>query len=339
MKRFVVFLALMCASIVHAACSQTAIICARPAGNTGTGFFVDGSKLYDPTGVEFRIRGVNQAHRDNPGAPTGIPRSGANTNRMAVSFALSSTANLSNLKAVLDAGVTPMPGSWLGTCKSDSATLASIVDNWVAQAPVWTTLNATGLVNIANEWGAPNSAAWRDGYIVAIARMRAAGYLMPLVIDSGGCGQDAADVLKYGAEVLASDPQKNVIFDEHVYGVWKYPTATSWQQDYTKSMAALKSTGLPIIVGEFGPGRNIGPSPTMLTPEKIISDAESNGFGWLAWAWDDNNLAACAADDGWFAMTTKCGRYTGQDATELTEFGRTVVPLFKATGAELAHLH
>ena len=162
--------------------------------------------------------------------------------------------------------IVPMPGNWGATCKSDVASLTTIVDTWVAQAATWTQLNSNGLINIANEWGPANSTVWRDQYIAAIARMRTAGYTGTLVVDAGGCGQDAADVINYGAAVLASDPQKNILFDVHVYGMFYLPATASWMQDYTKSMAALKATGLPLILGEFGPGKNIGPSPTMITP-------------------------------------------------------------------------
>jgi hypothetical protein len=88
-------------------------------------------------------------------------------------------------------------------------------------------------------------------------------------------------------------------------------------------LAALsRRTGAAYIVGEFGPGKNIGPSPTLVTPGQIITAAEANGIGWLAWAWDDNNLANCSSDDRWFSMTKVCGRYT--QTSDLTNFGKDV---------------
>lgn len=89
-------------------------------------------------------------------------------------------------------------------------------------------------------------------------------------------------------------------------------------------LAALgKQTGAAYIIGEFGPGRNIGPSPTLVTPAEILTTAEADGVGWLAWAWDDNNLANCSADDLWFDMQYGCGEYTS--AANLTIFGKDVV--------------
>jgi mannan endo-1,4-beta-mannosidase len=324
------------ALIVCAAAAVAGQVCTLdpPRPGTGTGFYVSGAKLYDPTGTEFRIRGTNQSHCDSPGAATGIPLSGANTVRMAICGSRSVDYNLSALKAHQAAGLVPMPGRWNGTCSSNVALLTTMVDAWVAEAPTWTKLNATGLINIANEWGPPNSVVWRDNYITAIARMRAAGYTGTLVVDSGGCGQDPLDIVAYGPAVLASDPQKNILFDVHVYGAFHLPAAASWQTDYAKSMAALKASGLPIILGEFGPGANIGPSPTTITPQQVVATAEDAGFGWLSWAWDDNNLAGCQGNDYWFSMTVNCGKYTGLD-TELTTFGRAVVPMMKS-GAKRA---
>jgi hypothetical protein len=303
----------------------------RPAGNTGTGFYVVGNQLFDAKGKEFRIRGVNRTHYDN-GSP-GLPLSGANAERIVLNFTKAPTYNIGIVNSeMLAKKIVPMPGNWSGTCKADAASLASIVDTWVAQAPTWTALNSNGLINIANEWGPADSVLWRDSYLTAVARMRAAGYTGTLVIDTGGCGQNVQDVVKYGAAVLAADPQKNILFDVHVYGGWHYPATASWQQDYTKAMAQLKATGLAILVGEFGPGRNVGPSPTMVTPQQIIANSETNGFGWMAWAWDDNNMTGCMANDYWFSMTVKCGKYT--TSTDLTTFGQAVVPIMQTTAVK-----
>ena len=313
------------------AISQTAV--ARPAGNTGKGFYVSGNKLYDPKGNEFRIRGVNRNHWDSYGSPTGLPLSGANTVRIVLGFNNSTSYNWDIVSTQLLANkIVPMPGNWTATCKADVASLTAVVDTWVAQASTWTQLNSNGLINIANEWGPADSTVWRDAYITAIARMRAAGYTGTLVVDSGACGQDAQDVVKYGAAVLASDPQKNILFDVHVYGGFHYPATASWMQDYDTAMAQLKASNLPIFLGEFGPGNNIGPSPTMVTPQHIIGTAEANGWGWAPWSWDGNNLPNCMADDNGFSLTTKCGVY--KTSADLTTFGKTIVQILQQTAVK-----
>lgn len=334
MKHFFAFLALL-VSLAAFAGQVCTIDPPRPGASTG--FYVVGSKLYDPTGTEFRIRGVNRNHWDSWGTAAGLPLSGANTERIFLSFSRDPALNLALIQSqMLANGITPIPTNWSTTCKSDAASLTAAVDSWAAQASTWTQLNTNGLINIANEWGAPNSTVWRDAYITAVQRMRAAAYTGALVVDSGGCGQDAQDVVKYGADVLAADPLHNVLFSVHVYGAFHYPATASWMQDYATAFRQLKASGLPIIVGEFGPV-GIGPSATQVPTATLVADIETNGWGWMPWSWDDNNLPNCSSDNNGFSMTTKCGVYTGA-ASDLTAWGQTIVPLltqYSATKAKL----
>jgi mannan endo-1,4-beta-mannosidase len=276
-----------------------------------------GNKLYDSKGVEFHARGVNKLHSSDPSP--GIPKTHANIERWVIDLTMPVATNLGFMKDTIANHIVPMPGVWEGTCNEDPSVLSHIVDEWVAQAPQWTTLNDKIIVNIANEWGPSGSTVWRDAYITAVGRMRAAGYTGTLSITSGGCGQDNDDIVKYGAAVLASDPQKNLIFDQHIYGIWADGNGMNWQIDLKTGLDALASSGLAVIVGEFGPGRDIGPSATLMTPGEIIQAADARGIGWLAWAWDD---PAYNADDTWFALS-RTGDYNS--SADLTMFGQDVI--------------
>jgi mannan endo-1,4-beta-mannosidase len=299
----------------------------RPGYNTGTGFFVVNGKLYDAEGVEFRIRGVNKTHYDVEWP--GIPKARANTLRWVTPLWLTPDVIAQLTRSMIAEGIVPMPGVWYteGTwdeannvvCKEDLAYLRAAVDLWVAQAGTFKPFERYILVNIASEWGPGDSPVWRDAYIQAVADLRAAGYLGTLVIDAGGCGQDPANIVRYGQEVFDSDPQRNIVFDAHVYGMWSIRGGEPWQTDLTGGLDSLARTGLPILIGEFGPGRNIGPSPTLITPGEIITACEARGFGWLAWAWDD---PAYDVPDDWFAMS-----FTGDynSSADLTTFGKEVV--------------
>jgi hypothetical protein len=214
-----------------------------------------------------------------------------------------------------------MPGAWSApagtlTCSNDATVLQSAVSVWIAQAASWSQIERYAILNIANEWGPSNSVIWRDSYQTAISQMRQAGIHATLSITSGGCGQDNADLVKYAQAVFDSDPEKNVIFDRHVYGGDADAAALKADAD------ALAALGLPIVFGEFGPGRDIGPSPTNLAPAEVIQSAEQHGFGWMAWAWDDNNLSSGQADNTWFALSYVGGYGTTGD---LTIFGQEVV--------------
>jgi mannan endo-1,4-beta-mannosidase len=292
----------------------------RPSYNTGNGFFVLNGKLYDPNGNEFRIRGVNRDHYDSPSS-AGIAKSGANTVRMFLYHPSLGAATYTNVlqqhianKEVPIAVMPYFPNGAQTSGNTDPAALAAGVDWWVANAPAFTALNKYLIVNIANEWGPSDSAVWSSAYITAIARMRAAGYLGPLLIDAGGWGQNTGDLLNYSTAVFNSDPQKNVIFSLHIYGA--IPTVNV-VPDLTALAALSASVGMVFIAGEFGPGRDIGPSPTLTTPALIITTAEASGIGWIAWAWDDG-----AGNNG-FSMTLVTGIYT--QTSDLSIYGQDVV--------------
>ena len=295
---------------------------ARPSYNTGNGFFVLNGKLYDSNGQEFRIRGVNRLHWDSPSAE-GIAKSGANTVRWDMDFTKAASDNVNEIQTQgIQNGNAPIVGNWGGTCdRSGTASLDGIVQTWVSQAATWTSLDRYLMVNIANEWGPKDSTVWRDSYISAVAKLRAAGYMGPLVIDAGDCGQDVNDLLHYSTAVFNSDPQKNVIFSLHVYGNAQMAMDGKWFQQLSQLSA---SAGMVFIIGEFGPGRNVGPSPTGVSGGQVITAAESAGLGWLAWAWDDNNLQGGAADNNWFSMTY-AGPGVYNQTSDLTDFGQDVV--------------
>jgi len=438
----------------------------RPSYNTGTGLFVLNGKLYDANGVEFRIRGINKLHWDAPIG--GMLNTNANAIRWDIDFNQPTSTNLALMQQMIDAHVVPIPGNWNGTCGPEgdmndpNGPLSAIVNTWVAQAAAWKTIDRYMILNIANELGTPNSTAWRDAYITAISRVRNAGYLCPIMVDTGGCGQDPDDLINYATAVLNSDPQKNIVFDLHMYGGWDVlvakktvgalsagyvdldvtalaqsamssdkivsvgvgdtldnwvainsrqsaanppqlvvsasgnttlnpvadtdkqtdpsgtnavinfsaanvalfkfdlssisgsvssatlrlylpngisattirvaktsnntwteggptPEASPGVHDLNPTLDAVAATGLCVVVGEFGPGRWIGPSATMMTPGQAITGAEAHNFGWMAWAWDDPGWGA---DDSWFAMS-----YTGayNSSADLTIYGKDVV--------------
>lgn len=306
---------------------------ARPAGNTGKGLYVAGGRLNNPDGSEFRIRGVNRNHYDSS-SKQGLINAGVNAVRTFVTTQYGkSWQDMANIVkndniASGQIGIPANAGNGV-TGSPDPATLNKNVADWVNNAAVWLPIQQQLIVNIANEWGPANSAVWRDSLISAIKALRAAGYTCPLMVDSGQYGQDMANLLNYAALVVAADPQKNVIFSHHLYGLIN---ATQMHTFYGQLKAlSAANPALCFVVGEFGPGRNIGPSPTSTTPDDVIATAEANGIGWLAWAWDDNDLNGAKASDNWFSMTNgnNGGVGTYNSDADLTTFGKDVVPQIK----------
>jgi len=227
----------------------------------------------------------------------------------------------------IDQRVVVIPGNWDGTCKEDTGVLTSMVNTWVAQVNQWKPIERYMIINIANEWGPSNSTVWRDAYIDAVQRLRAAGYTTTIQVTSGGCGQDNDDIVRYGAAVLNADPLKNVLFDQHIYGMWCWNSSDcqNWQIQLSKGMDALASTGLAVIIGEFGPGRNIGPSPTMLTPLQIMQAAEQRGMGWMAWAWDDPGCFGCTSASQCENTFTLSWDGFYHSTADLTTYGKQVI--------------
>jgi mannan endo-1,4-beta-mannosidase len=317
----------------------------RPSYNTGTGFFVSGRKLYDANGVEFRIRGLNKLHFDF--TPTGYYNTHANTVRYnfywggpssptasgGTPSASTNAYNLAAAQSLIKNKIVPMfapqfnaagTGTSGSTNSADMMSDATAWASWItASASSYKSIERYALLNIANEWGPQNSAAWSSAYITAISSLRTAGWLGTIVVDAGGWGQDLDDLVNYGPAVLAGDPQHNVLFDLHVYGLWEYQTTQNVPFVLSTGFAKLAATGLAVVVGEFGPSSPPlnSPSPTKLTPDQIIQAAEANGFGWMPWAWDDPETCSTACNTG-FSMSND-GNYNAP--SDLTSYGQDFV--------------
>jgi mannan endo-1,4-beta-mannosidase len=295
----------------------------RPGYNTGDGLFVADGELYDSNGAEFRIRGLNR-HDLSVMAQPGMSNTNANTIRIDSADGLNASGFSSEAAAEISRSQVPVVSAgWTtggaGTAGStDDAVLTNVVNWWVSNFSSFSSasLQKHMILNIASEWGPANSSAWATDYEAAIATLRAAGYTCPIMIDAGDYGQDINDLLNYSTAVFNSDPQKNIIFALHMYS-----TAAS---DNLAPLASLAhSVGMVFVVGEFGPASQPPYNPTA-TPQQIISNAESNGIGWMPWAWDESGDV--------FQMTTNIGVYRGTayNSTDLTAWGQIIVPYLQS---------
>src|SRR6185312_14665837 len=205
-------------------------IAQRPAYNTGAGFFVLNGQLYDALGHLFHVRGTNQLHWDS-GMPQYVPNTGANTVRLwdgnhSTSTYLSISNSYIGNGILVDVGMANVPGGG-GTSGDNSvpdldAVTAWFVSNESAFAPIMNSI----LLNIANEWGKSGTdvsgntltlAQWAAAYESEIPKLRTAGWSCPIVIDTYDQGEDAVSFVQYASAIIASDPQKNVIFGWHPY--------------------------------------------------------------------------------------------------------------------------
>lgn len=200
----------------------------RPSYNTASGFFQVNGKLYDPNGKLFIIRGDNQLHY-NSSASSGLPPTGANTVRI-WDGACTASNYTSLIAGYVANGIFPI--ATVGYVPTNSTTcsgtetsgdtsptdLASVVSWWTANESSFAPYMNEMAINIANEWGPAYSTTWESSYASAISSLRTAGYTCPIIIDTGGSGQDPFDISVYGPTLEADDSQQNIIFSIHLYG-------------------------------------------------------------------------------------------------------------------------
>jgi mannan endo-1,4-beta-mannosidase len=264
---------------------------AQPA-SAAAGFTVSGGRILDANGNAFVMRGVNHAHTwyqdRTPQALADIKALGANTVRVVLGsgqrWGPDSAANVSavisqckvnRLICVLEVHDTTGYGE-----QSGAATLAQAVDYWISIKSALDGQERYVILNIGNEpWGNTGATAWTDATKTAITRLRAAGFQHSIMVDAPNWGQDWQFVMRdNAASVFAADPQRNVIFSIHMYGV--FDTAA----EITDYLGRFQTAGLPIVVGEFGHDHSDG-NPD---EDTILATAQARGIGYLGWSWSGN---------------------------------------------------
>jgi hypothetical protein len=260
------------------------------------------------------MRGNNRTHIDNTHLVNN--KVSANTTRWLAYFIDDPDKTINDMVRADQGGsianhFVAIPGDWAQTCKDEDAVFEQIVSRWVQHAAKYEQIERYMILNIANEYSPATDEKWRDKYIDAVQRIRAAGWHGNIEVDGSGCGQNVSPIVKYGQAVLNADPEKNVHFSVHVYGSFyseKYGQPKEWRsQDLEESFDALKATGLTIVLGEVGPGPLLGgglggPSPTKIPATAIVVEAEIRGFGWLLWSSDDNDLSGAQCTNDSFCM-------------------------------------
>ncbi|HET6557886.1 MAG TPA: cellulase family glycosylhydrolase [Prolixibacteraceae bacterium] len=324
---------------------------ARPDYNSGTGFFVLDGKLYDATGNEFTPIGANTAvyWQNEANGMKSFPdmkKAGANCARIV--SVTNSSENLwswqSNylkqracVKACVDNKIIPILEFHDVTC-GDTYDTPGAAKNLKKCVDYWCTSNLVKLckdyekyliVNVANEWG-PTNTGWRDGYKKAITAMRAAGIKNTILIDAGGCGQNPSTIVNYGQELINFDPEHNILFAIHFYGMWmtKEKIKASWQYYVEDFLQMFKTKKLPVIVGEFG-WTGAPENFTLYDPQKIISECNRQGIGWLFWAWNSQT------NETYYNIVANYTKGYSTDA-DLTLHGQHIVQQFKENAKEAA---
>ena len=261
-----------------------------PSQSGSKGFYVDGQTIRDANGNAFEMRGVNIAHcwyKDKTEQSIkAAAELGTNCVRIVCSNGVQwSKTTASELEQIIE---------W---CKENKqicifevhdATGSNNISDIVKAAEYWAEmkdiLNANTkyvILNIANEWyGDWQSATWADGCKQAIDVVRDAGIKNMIIMDSAGWGQYPTSIKEKGAEVFASDPEKNIVSSIHMY---EYAGGTA---DMVKSnIDGALQCGAPVIVGEFGLKHTDGD----VDEATVMNYCKQNKMGYIAWSWMGNS--------------------------------------------------
>ncbi|NGN64137.1 glycoside hydrolase family 5 protein [Streptomyces sp. A7024] len=307
--------AALLAGAVLAAC--TTLWAGFPAaqGAETPGFHIQDGRLLDANNQEFVLRGVNHAHTWYPDktdqALKDIKAAGANSVRVVLStgdqWTKNDAADVSHvvdqckqnkLICVLEAHDTTGYGEAGAAVSLDKA-----VDYWVGIKDAVVGQEKYVMVNIGNEpHGNSTYAAWTNDTTSAIGRLREAGFDHTLVVDAPNWGQDWTFTMRdNAADVFAADPDKNTLFDVHMYGVYDTPAEVS---DYLNTFVDAK---LPITVAEFGNKHSDGDPDE----DAIMKTTQSLDLGYMGWSWSGNGGGVEYLD-----------LVQGFDANQMTDWGK-----------------
>ncbi|WP_410772140.1 fibronectin type III domain-containing protein [Fontibacillus sp. BL9] len=259
------------------------------SASINTGFYINGTTLYDANGNPFVMRGVNHAHtwyKDQLSvAIPAIAKTGANTVRIVLSDGQQwSKDSLSSIQDI----ITLCEQNKLivvlevhdGTGSDSKAVLDNIANYWIEMKSALIGKEKTVILNIANEWyGTWNGEDWAKGYTSVIPKLRQAGIKNTIMVDGAGWGQYPQSIFDYGQQVFNSDPLKNTMFSIHMYEYAGGNAAT-----VKSNIDNVLNKNLALVIGEFGIKHTNGD----VDEATIMSYSQDKGVGYLGWSWKGN---------------------------------------------------
>ncbi|MDE6099062.1 MAG: glycoside hydrolase family 5 protein [Muribaculaceae bacterium] len=279
-------------------------------------FKVRGTKIYDAKNNEFVMRGVNYSWCWQRGNETSVipaaKRIGCNTIRIQLGdgkkYHKPSAQELEYLITLCEQNkLVAMFNTHDETGSNDVEDLRRAVNFWIEMKDVLNRHTATTIVNISNEWFGQwnNAQGWADGYKEAIPALRKAGLKNMLVVDAAGYGQWPQSIFSKGAEVAATDTDKNTVFSIHFY-----QDAGGTDSKVRDNIDRALNIGIPVIVGEFA-YRHQGHD---IAYQTIMDYCQEKKVGWLVWSWTGNG-----------GGTEECDMFGSYDDSQYKENGTRTV--------------
>jgi hypothetical protein len=146
------------------------------------------------------------------------------------------------------------------------------------------------LLNIANEAGTDTVSQenFRNTYTAIVKKMRTAGIHVPLIIDAANWGRNESYLLTNGKQLLAADPDHNLIFSWHIWD------SNIPEERISKAIDASIKLDINLLIGEFAP---MEVKCKCCIPYKfIMRECRQKQIGWLAWSWGVGNSDCPAMD-------------------------------------------
>jgi len=271
------------------------------SANAADGFYTSGTKLMDANGKEFVMRGANYSWAWQRGnESTVIPaaaRQGMNCLRISISDGhlsycggvtpASTVANLIQLCENNKLICVLVVHDELGDNSLDAIQRAA--DYWASIASTLKGHEWSTIVNIANEWVADHDKndVWSQGYQKAVKTIRNAGITNTLMIDCAGYGQGPSSIWERGAEVVAADEQKNILYSIHMYD-WAGKDESTVKENIDKAL----TVGVPLVIGEFGYEHK----GNEVAYQTILDYTKEKRVGYIGWSWTGNSSDTQALD-------------------------------------------
>jgi len=261
---------------------------------TPPGLHVSGTQLVEADGTPFVARGVSHAHTwftsQTPTAIPAIRAAGANALRVVLSdghrWSKNDAADVANIISLCKANELICMLEDHDTTGYGEEGAASSLDTaasyWIGLKEVLVGQEDYVQINIGNEPFGNNDTAnlkWASDTSAAIQRLRAAGLHHNIVVDAPAWGQDWKNVMRDSAQtVAAADPDDNVLFSIHMYGVYNNASTI------TSYLDAFAAKGLPLIIGEFG----YRASAADVDDATVMAEAVARDIGYYGWSWSGN---------------------------------------------------